>query len=44
VAESIMLNDSRLWKGVRKAWMKIVIEGILRDYDDKLLFSRVYTY
>ena len=41
LAESILLNDCTIWKDVRKSWIKIVIQGILRDYEPKLHFSRV---
>ena len=41
MAETILLNDCNVWKDVRKSWIKIVIQGILRDYEPKLHFSRV---
>ncbi len=41
LTEALMLNDAHVWKAVRKAWLKIAVEGVLRDYEAKLLFSRV---
>merc|ERR1719264_13170 len=42
LAETILLNDCNVWKDVRKSWIKIVIQGILRDYEPKLHFSRLF--
>ena len=41
VAESILLHDAKIWKEVRRSWIAVVIEGLLKEYDSKLKFARV---
>ena len=44
VAEAILTQDAKIWKAVRRAWGTIVIEGLLKEYDSKLQFSRVMIF
>lgn len=41
VAESILIHDAKIWKLARKAWITVVIEGVLKEYDSKVHFARV---
>ena len=38
VAEALLLNDHTIWKELRKAWMKVIIDGMLKEYDSKVYF------
>eukprot|EP00095_Tigriopus_kingsejongensis_P008844 maker-scaffold15_size728074-snap-gene-2.18 protein:Tk08844 transcript:maker-scaffold15_size728074-snap-gene-2.18-mRNA-1 annotation:"ubiquitin-protein ligase e3 component n-recognin-" len=41
-AKAILRNDHRAWKELRKVWINAVIEGILKEYDSKLKFARIF--
>lgn len=41
-AKAILITDHRAWKELRKAWINVVIEGILKEYDSKLKFARLF--
>ena len=42
VAEALLLNDHTIWKELRKAWMKVIIDGMLKEYDSKVLQKFMY--
>lgn len=43
VAEGILLRDCQLWKSARTAWHRLLIAGMLMDYDTKKSLATVFT-
>ncbi|XP_077283397.1 ubr1 ubiquitin ligase isoform X2 [Arctopsyche grandis] len=43
VAEGILLRDCQLWKLARTAWHRLLIAGMLMDYDTKKSLATVFT-
>lgn len=43
VAEGILLRDCLLWKSARTAWHRLLIAGMLMDYDTKKSLATVFT-
>lgn len=39
----ILMNDHRLWKTARLAWHKLLIAGMLMEYDNKKKFATIFT-
>lgn len=38
-----MLNDTKLWKAARSCWHRLIIAGLLKEYDSKKTFAEVFT-
>jgi len=43
IVEKILLCDSHLWKSARTHWHRLIISGILMEYDSKKAFAKVFT-
>lgn len=43
VAEGVLLHDCQLWKAARTAWHRLLIAGMLMDYDSKKALATVFT-
>lgn len=43
VAEGVLLRDCQLWKAARTAWHRLLIRGMLMDYDTKKALATVFT-
>ncbi len=42
IAEKIVTSELDFWKEIRRAWLKVIIEGILKEYDSKLEFAKMF--
>jgi len=38
----LLTGEPHFWKYIRKAWGKIIIEAIMKEYDSKLKFAKIY--
>ncbi|XP_069676845.1 E3 ubiquitin-protein ligase UBR2 isoform X3 [Periplaneta americana] len=43
IVEGILLRDSHLWKSARTHWHRLIISGMLMEYDSKKAFAKVFT-
>nr|CAD7425225.1 unnamed protein product [Timema monikensis] len=43
IIEGILLRDSQLWKSARTHWHRLIISGMLMDYESKKAFAQVFT-
>ncbi len=41
IAEKVLTSELFFWKEIRRAWMNVIIEGVMKEYDSKVLFSQV---
>lgn len=39
----VMINDSALWKSARIQWHRLLIAGMLLEYDNKKTLAKVFT-
>lgn len=44
LAPSVLLNDTKLWKAARSCWHRLIIAGLLKEYDSKKDFAKVTTH
>ncbi|GLH05833.1 E3 ubiquitin-protein ligase UBR1 [Gryllus bimaculatus] len=43
IVEGILLRDTHLWKSARTHWHRLIISGMLMEYESKKAFARVFT-
>lgn len=43
IVEGILLRDSHLWKSARTHWHRLIISGMLMEYESKKEFAKVFT-
>ncbi len=41
-AEKVVTGESDFWKEMRRAWVRLIIEGVLKEYGSKLKFARLF--
>ncbi|XP_029032051.2 E3 ubiquitin-protein ligase UBR2 [Osmia bicornis bicornis] len=44
IVEGILMRDSQLWKSARTAWHRLLMSGMLMEYESKKAFAIVFTY
>ncbi|XP_063240177.1 E3 ubiquitin-protein ligase UBR2 [Bacillus rossius redtenbacheri] len=43
IVEGILMRDSQLWKSARTHWHRLIIHGMLMEYESKKAFAQVFT-
>ncbi|XP_017891387.1 E3 ubiquitin-protein ligase UBR2 [Ceratina calcarata] len=43
IVEGILMNDSQLWKSARTAWHRLLMSGMLMEYESKKALAIVFT-
>ncbi|KAJ8865906.1 hypothetical protein PR048_033429 [Dryococelus australis] len=43
IVEGILTRDSQLWKSARTHWHRLIIHGMLMEYESKKAFAQVFT-
>ncbi|XP_066999318.2 E3 ubiquitin-protein ligase UBR2 isoform X2 [Anabrus simplex] len=43
IVEGILLRDTHLWKSARTHWHRLIISGMLMEYESKKAFAKVFT-
>lgn len=43
IVEGILMRDSHLWKAARTHWHRIIISGMLMEYESKKAFAKIFT-
>lgn len=44
IVEGILMKDSQLWKSARTAWHRLLMSGMLMEYESKKALAIVFTY
>ncbi|XP_049790695.1 E3 ubiquitin-protein ligase UBR2 [Schistocerca nitens] len=43
IIEGILVRDSHLWKSARTHWHRLIISGLLMEYESKKAFAKLFT-
>ncbi len=44
IAETILTKNSFMWKEARRAWMGVIVQAFMKEYDTKLQLAKVSCY